>query len=109
MISIEGYMTFFVVTRSGSFVEQQDLNSGFLMPSFSLPAGEYELRSYVMECERAGPSTGHETPKFECRASFKLKAGKTQYAVRNETMKGTCKLTISSSPPKRPKGDYPFG
>jgi hypothetical protein len=110
--SASGHTTYFEVTQSGSPVAERELGPGRSPNSFSLPEGAYELHSYVRKCNGScndlltlGP------PRLECHESFKIKAGKTMYAVRNETgetKETACELKISSSRPgQSPKSTYP--
>ena len=107
---IEGSITFFRVYQNGKFVEEKKLGgtrvnrSGLTEPgattdgdmnSFSLPPGEYELRGYVRDCD--GNCASLSAPKDECAAVFRLSAGETIRAVRNQTRNGRCTIEISSN------------
>jgi hypothetical protein len=95
----EGYIAFFLVSSSGSQVEEKRLRLTDDSVSFSLPEGtNYELLSYVRSCD--GNCGGLDPPTAECRAPFTLKAGETLYAKRvpGPEPGRTCKLIFSSSP-----------
>jgi len=94
---VEGYIAFFLVSSSGSQVEEKRLGLTGDSVSFSLPAGtNYELLSYVRDCD--GNCSGLGPRTAECRAPFTLKAGETLYAKRLPEQRPTCKLIFSSSP-----------
>jgi hypothetical protein len=58
--------------------------------SFSLSAGNYELRSYVRGCN--GNCGGLGEPEFECRQNLSLKSGETLY-IRRDPSSTSCTLT----------------
>ena len=92
----EGYIAFFLVSSSGSRVEEKRLGLTGDSVSFSLPAGNnYELVSYVRDCDGNCGSLDPRTA--ECRAPFTLKAGETLYAKRLP-QGSSCKLIFSSLP-----------
>jgi hypothetical protein len=66
--------------------------------AFTLPAGMYQVSSYVRACDgncgHLGPST------MECRASFLIASGETLYATRLQSS-GGCEIDAS---PTRPGG-----
>jgi hypothetical protein len=103
----EGATTYFTVTRMKAMVtevEYQLLGEGNLKP-INLPAGEYELRSYVRPRQPGLPAP-LAAPQDECAASFSLKEGDTVYATRMQTdvrsgyqEKGKCELTFSATLP----------
>ena len=101
----ESAITYFTVTRMKAMVtevEWQLLGEGSLRP-INLPAGDYELRSYVRPRQPGAPLAA---PQDECTASFSLKDGDTVYATRMQTdvrsgfeEKGKCELTFSATLP----------
>src|ERR1051326_1121498 len=94
--SDEGYIAFFLVSSSGSQVEEKRLRLTDDFVSFSLPAGnDYELLSYIRTCD--GNCGGLDPPTAECRAPFTLKAGETLYAKRLP-QGSSCKVIFSPSP-----------
>ena len=94
---VEGYIAFFLVSSSGSRVEEKRLGLTDDSVSFSLPAGtNYELLSYVRVCDGNCSGLGPRTE--ECRAPFTLEAGETLYAKRVPGQRPPCKLIFSSSP-----------
>jgi len=90
----EGAYSFFQVRSKGALVEQKRLNGKSM--SFSLPAGDYELVSFVRPCD--GNCGLLDPPEDECRGTFSLKPKETLYAVRQQTSEGPCTLMFSSKP-----------
>jgi len=61
--------------------------------SFSLGAGNYELRSYVRGCDANCGGLGKA--EYECRQTLSLKPGETHYIRRDPTSSG---CTLNSTP-----------
>jgi hypothetical protein len=83
----EGAITFFLVSASSAIVEEKELKGNSV--SMLLPAGSYELRSYVRACD--GNCDRLSFPEEECRASFTVAPGETLRADRVRLGR-TCRL-----------------
>src|SRR5262249_33867205 len=96
----EGYIAFFLVSVSGSTVQERRMSNGEGSVTFSLPPGShYELFTYVRDCDA---NCGKLDPsEDECRAPFTVKARETLYARRLPMVgalgRRRCKITFSSS------------
>jgi hypothetical protein len=111
-LSYEGNVPFFEVSTQGRATETKRLGGtvnrlGMDYPakardtdfvSFTLPAGSYEVLSYVRACD--GNCNHLDAPQIECRVSVTLKAGETLYAVRQQSKQPICTLSVSSDKPK---------
>jgi hypothetical protein len=112
----EGSLLYFALkSTTGNFKEDKRLggewcqDSSLCMPSpargsdslpFSIPAGDYELRSYVRGCDGNCGRLGR--PEDECRATFKVHPGETLYAERLQHVwpsETVCALNISTMRP----------
>src|SRR5262249_4390990 len=98
---IEGYITFFVVSSSGSAVAEEHVRPGASASISVLPGKEYELVSYIRDCHE-NCEHGLGPPVDECRAPFVLKAGETLYARRlaesDSRASQHCMVTITGFP-----------
>jgi hypothetical protein len=96
---IEGAIQFYrVLSTEGKKIKEGEVSSK--SPSVELEPGSYELVSYVRPCD--GNCGLLDPPADECRAKFSIKPGQTLYAVRQQTSKGPCTLTVSDTDPKKP-------
>ena len=105
----EGGITFLQVYSNERIVEEKMLggklvqNFGQTSPqptrdgdsaTFTLPAGSYELRSYVRGCD--GNCNRLGLPQDECRALFNMQESDSLKAVRQQKSNGTCIINITS-------------
>jgi hypothetical protein len=90
---MEGAITFFLVSAGNAIVEEKELK-GNSVPLL-LPAGSYELRSYVRACD--GGCNFLSFPEEECRASFTVSPGETLRADRVRSGR-TCRLDLRKQP-----------
>jgi hypothetical protein len=75
---VEGAVSFFRVEQSGKVIEELRLDRGPTV--FTLPPGNYELRSFVRPC--TGDCSRLDPPRDSCTAPFTAVAAQILFAER---------------------------
>jgi hypothetical protein len=86
----EGNMTYFALTGPDGRTQTKTIDANFSL--FVLPAGTYQLKSYVRPC--SGNCDSLDDPQIECQTTLTVRSGETLYVERAQ-MGPVCALRIS--------------